>query len=374
MTMRVALELQPCFGVRSGIGTYTFEIAKRLCSDGGIEFQGNVFNFAGRNDLSQVLDVLPPHMAATNKLMPYGVFRRIWHTVPISYDSLFPHADITHFFNYIVPPHIKGTVINTVYDMAYKLYPKTLNPRNLARITRDIRYSVERSQCIVTISESAKREILQEFDLDEKAVQIIYPSFSPLTSALPLEQLKTRFGITGAYILFLGNLEPRKNIERLLSAFAHLTREVLPDYQLVVAGQKGWLFDGIFRTVEQLHLEDRVIFTGYISAEEKSTLYRHAALFAFPSLYEGFGIPILEAMSVGAPVLCSNTSSMPEVAGDAAVLVDPLDVEDIADGMYRLLTDDALRAEKIAAGYTQAAKFSWDDSAQKLMELYLSLS
>lgn len=369
--MKIALELQPCFGTRSGIGTYTLELAKRLCCSSDVQVQGNVFNFLRRNQLEDVLNQFPPDSIATNCTMPYGVYRRIWRALPLPYNVMFPKTDLCHFFNYIVPPRIQGTVVNTIHDMSYRLFPETLNPANLTRITRDIAYSVNRSQCIVTLSESSKQDILDAFPLDPNQVIIVPPAFEVCECYTSEVQMRSKFNINGPYILYLGNLEPRKNIERLIRALALLPRDT--DISLVVAGQKGWLFDGIFSTVQQLGLEHRVIFTGYISAEEKSALYRNAALFAFPSLYEGFGIPILEAMSVGTPVLCGNTSSMPEVAGNAAVLVDPLSVEAIADGLYKLLSDKALRAEKIAAGYLQAAKFSWDDSAQKLLALYRSL-
>lgn len=370
--MKIALELQPCIGLRSGVGTYTYELAKRL-NNSDITFIGNLFNFT-----------YPPHKGCTvkdinftiqyNPFIPYGVYRRIWNCIPFGYNDFFRNkADITHFFNYIVPPRVSGKVITTIYDLAFQFFPETLDPKNLKRIQRDIFYSLSRSDRILTISENTRNELITEFDIPSCNIEIIYPSFNISKSNLPIKTLQEKFKIKNDYILYVGNLEPRKNIERLILAYAKLKKESDIPYQLVLAGQKGWLYNQIFETVSSKNLQDDVIFTGYIGEVEKAALYRNAALFVYPSLYEGFGIPILEAMSVGTPVVCSSTSSMPEVAGDAAILVNPLDTDSIANGIYHLITDQALRQSKIGLGKARAAKFSWDKSAQDLMTLYRSM-
>lgn len=368
----VSLELQPCCGQRSGIGIYTYELARRLRSNEHLQFRGRLFDFRRSNGYDKLFHppIFPLEICP---LMPYGVYRRIWDWLPIAYDHMFPHTDISHFFNYVVPPKISGTVLTTIHDMTYLRYPETMDQRNLSRIRKGICYSVERSSRIIAVSEFTKREITELLGVPAENICVIRNGTPTLAAPAEFSLLQTKFSISAPYLLFIGNVEPRKNLERLIMAFSALcasTRQ-LSHLKLVVAGGSGWNSTPIFELAQTV---GNVVFTGYISEEDKSALYRHASLFAFPSIYEGFGIPILEAMSVGTPVLCSNTSSMPEVAGDAAVLVDPFSVDDIADGLYKLLTDEALRAEKIAAGFTQAAKFSWDDSAQKLMELYKSLS
>lgn len=372
--MRVALELQPCCGRRSGIGTYVYEIARRLASSPPVELRGNLFNFLGRHDLSGVTGALsfPTDIC---RLLPYGVYRRGWGMLPISHGALFGgRADVTHFFNYIVPPRVHGRVIDTVYDLAYLYYPETLDPRNLRRITGGIARSVERSDRIVTISQSARREFLREFPVEEHRVRVVPPAFEALCPAPSFARTAEKFRIDGPYLLSLGNLEPRKNLDRLIRGYAKLKREAGIGHKLVIAGGRGWLDEGIFDAARQSGVEEQVIFTGYVSPGEKADLYCHADLFAFVSLYEGFGIPILEAMSAGTPVLCSNTSAMPEAGGAAAVYIDPLDVDGIAQGLYTLLTDEALRKEKTAAGYAQSRRFSWDASARVLMEIYRELA
>lgn len=370
--MKVALELRPCVGRRSGVGTYTCELAKRLKPSAGMEFEGNLFTFplyGGRRDLP------PLAMPVRTFPVPYGIYYSVWDRLPVPYRLLFPSgADVTHFFNYIVPPGVKGRVIDTIHDLSYLICPETLDSRNLKRISANIERSVERSDAIVTVSENTRRDIVSLLGVPEEKIRVIYNGVSPFGLATPAETLRAKFGLPRDYILYVGNLEPRKNVERLIRAYAKLKREAGIPHRLVLAGQKGWLYDGIFRAVGDEKLEDDVLFTDYVGEADKAALYRDAALFVFPSLYEGFGIPPLEAMAAGTPVACSNASSLPEVTGGAALLFDPTDTDAMAQAMYRLLTDRELREAKISLGKTRAARFSWDRSAAELMELYRSLS
>lgn len=371
--MNITLELQPCCGNRSGIGIYTYELAKRLTNTAELHFAGTVFNFLNRHDNSTCLKSID-YTIKTNFLISYGIYRRIWHYAPVSYDWLFHNqSDICHFFDYIAPQNVSGKVITTIHDMSFFLYPETLNKRNLKRITKDIDYSINRSDIIITVSKNSKEELLKYFHIPEKKVEIVYPSFDSLANRLSFPLLASRFQLSSRYILYVGNLEPRKNISSLIRAYHKLKTTYRLPYQLIIAGQKGWQYESIFETVKKLHLEKDIIFTGYLSAEEKSAFYQHASLFVFPSLYEGFGIPILEAMSASVPVVCSNTSSMPEAAGDAALFTAPKDIDGMANAMLQLLTDENLRKEKIKLGLLQAQKFSWDKSASKLIQIYKSL-
>jgi glycosyltransferase involved in cell wall biosynthesis len=187
--------------------------------------------------------------------------------------------------------------------------------------------------------------------------------------------VKARYGIAenGRYLLYLGTLQPRKNLTRLVEAFACLQAPTA-NLQLVLAGKKGWLYDDLFARVASLGLGGRVVFPGYIADGDKAALISGAAALVYPSLYEGFGLPVLEAMACGTPVLTSNGSSLPEVAGDAALLVDPLDVEAIAAGMSRLMEDADLRCSLVARGYVQASKFSWARAAQQVLEVLESVA
>lgn len=365
---RVALELQPCCGNRSGIGTYTHELACRLEDRDGLEFQGNLFNFLGRNDNSAALTGVSMPIARCSSL-PYGVYRRIWHGVPVHYDRLFPRADLTLFFNYIVPPCIGGKVATTVYDLTYLRFPETMERRNYRRIDRDLAYSVERSARIITISDFVGQELHELLDVPTEKICVVpcAPSFGP--GIVPLQELSKKYSITTPYLLYVGTIEPRKNLVRLIRAFERLKRETGLVHQLVLAGGKGWNNEEIYRTAMESPYAEDILFIGFVSAEEKNALYQNADAFVFPSLYEGFGIPPLEAMHFGCPVVTSNAASLPEVVGNAACLVDPLDDVSIAEGIFRVLHNKDYRKSLVTEGFRQEKKYTWDASAAKLTQL-----
>ena len=374
--MKIALELQPCLKSRSGIGIYTYELAKRLQDYDTVQLEGYIFNFLMRNDLAQELYGFHFQQKYCT-LFPYGIYRRIWRFAPVPYRWLFGQdADITHFFNFIVPKGVAGKVVNTIYDVVWLRYPETMDAKNYKRITQDIAYSVERADRIVTISESTKQDLIDLLHIPAEKIVIAPPgvdvdAFQNSYSADALYRIRQQYQLPDQYILYMGTLEPRKNIERLVQAFAQLCRMPgMEHYCLVLAGKRGWQYDTIFAQMQQLGLEDRIVCTGYVDEADKAAVYQMAEVFVFPSLYEGFGMPILEAMAAGVPVVTSNVSSMPEVAGDAALLVDPLNVSELTEAIYKLLTDEALRQQCVARGYERCRLFTWERSADTLVQMY----
>lgn len=370
--MRVALELQPCCGNRTGIGNYTYELAKRLRPGDGLSFQGNLFNFCGRNDNQSALSGI--HMPlAQNQLMPYGVYRRLWNIVPFSYDRLFPPVDITHFFNYIVPPRVKGKVITTIHDMTYLRFPETMDAKNLRRIKKGIMYSIEASELILTISEFSKREIMELLGIPAERIAIVYYAASLSERSADFAKVSELYHIRQPYLLYVGTIEPRKNLKRLLRAYGKLKQEANTPHQLVLAGGRGWRCDDIYQTAAEIPGSKDVVFCGYVSSEIKNALYQNASAFVFPSLYEGFGIPPLEAMTFGVPVVCADAASLPEVVGDCAKLVRPEDEFSIAEGIYQVLSNPSYAQLLGKAGRERAKMFSWDSSAQKLKGIYQAI-
>lgn len=366
--MKVALELQPCCGNRSGIGTYTYELARHLRNEDGLSFSGNVFRFLnhGRKDAAFGEMTFPIY---TQTSMSYRVYRRIWHMLPISYTMLFPKADLNIFFDYIVPPRVPGRIMTTIHDMTYLRFPETMGRRNLDRIRGEIDRTVEMSDRILTVSEFSKREIIKLLRVTPEKVSVVYNAPSISYDQVSLALLQKKYRICTPYLLYVGTIEPRKNVLRLLHAFAQLKEEMGIPHQLVLAGSIGWRAEEFQRAVSVSRWKEQIILTGYVSAAEKNTLYRYADAFVFPSIYEGFGIPPLEAMAFGCPVVCSDAASLPEVVGDAAELVDPMEVDSIAAGMLRVLTDESYRMKLVQRGYAQAKKFNWEDSANKLMQI-----
>lgn len=365
----IHIELQPCSGNRTGIGIYTFELAKRLKCTDDIEFRGNIFNFLKRNDYSSLLAELDMSVRQCN-LIPYGVYRRIWDKLPDAYEFFFGGgADLSLFFNYLVPNGIKGKTSVAIYDMTYERFPETMERKNFNRLKNNIIQSVERSDRIITISEFSKKEISELLDISPEKITVIPCAPSVSGSTVDFGELTARLGFEKPYILFVGTIEPRKNISRLLRAFEYLKKECGIPHRLVLAGGNGWGNDEIYHTAEQIYGGEDVVFTGYISESEKNTLYRHASAFVFPSLYEGFGIPPLEAMCWECPVIAADAASLPEVVGDAACLVNPNDSLSIANELYRVLSDDSLKADLIRKGTIRASHFTWDRSAEKLVDM-----
>lgn len=368
--MKVALELQPCCGKRSGIGTYVYELAKRLTDKNGLEFYGNLFNFMCQDESSRSLkDITMP--IQESRVFSYGIYRRIWNWVPVPYQRLFPGgADLSIFFNYIVPPYISGRVITTIHDMTWMRFPETMDKRNYRRLQSGMAHTIARCDHILTLSRFSKEEIISLLGVPEEQISVV--SCAPSISATvgDFDLCAKKFQITGPYLLYVGTIEPRKNLIRLLKAYAKLKREQGLEHQLVLAGGRGWESDEIYRMAEKL---PGVILTGYISAEEKNALYQNATAFVFPSLYEGFGIPPLEAMAFGCPVVCSNAASLPEVVGKATRLVDPLDETDIAQGIWDVLSDQFYASQLVSEGYRQSEKYTWDASVEKLIGICLAV-
>jgi len=375
--MKVSIELQPCLKNKSGIGIYTYELTKRLQNFNELELEGNIFNFLNRNDIEK--DICGLNMKKKIcSLFPYGLYKRIWSCIPIKYKFLFGgDSDIYQFFNFIVPPNVPGRVITTIHDLTYILYPDTMDEKNLKILKNNMNLTIKRADYIITVSESSKNDIVKHVGINENKIQVIYPGIDEVyKKALNTEDIsvvKKKYNIDGKYLLYLGTLEPRKNIETIIKAYNCLKKSDKEDIKLVLAGKKGWLYDSIFRLVKEFSIQDKVIFTDYVDDGDKAALYQGAEIFLFPSLYEGFGMPVIEAMASGVPVITSNSSSLPEAAGKAAIITEPLDHKKISKTIESILNDNELREKMINEGKKQANKFDWDISAQKLKNIYYDL-
>ncbi|WP_024861070.1 glycosyltransferase family 4 protein [Ruminococcus flavefaciens] len=308
------------------------------------------------------------------------VYRAVSNFLPIPYSFFFGRkSDITHFFNYIVPPFVHGRKVVTVHDMVYKTFPETVRGRTRYMLDTGLKRSMKRADLIVTDSEFSKSEIIKYFPKWESKIRVVpcgvdLERFRPCTEPQRIPEVKKSLEIEGEYFLYVGTIEPRKNLERLMTAYAAFAKKAGENApKLVLAGGKGWLDKGIYSRVEKLGMEKNIIFTKYVPSEDMNPLMCGALAFVFPSIYEGFGMPPLEAMACGVPVLTSGEASLPEVTGDCAVICDAYDVKSIAQGLYRLYSDEKLRKELSRRGLERAQGFTWERSAKMLMDVYREL-
>lgn len=309
------------------------------------------------------------------------LYKLIWPIIPIPYALFFPNnVDITQFFNCVVPPGIKGKSVVVVHDMAYKIYPQTVRIKTRRWLQLTFKRSCQRADAIVTVSESSKRDIIKYMGIEAEKITVM-PNGVDLNyfhnhyDNKEIDSIKKKYQIAGEYFLYLGTLEPRKNIPNLIQAYKKLLqiKHNVEVPQLVIAGGKGWLYDSIFKTVKELNIEDNILFTGYLEPYEVPRILCGAKAFVFPSIYEGFGMPPLEAMACGTPVITSNVSSLPEVVGDAGILINPESVDEICCAMERIMEDEELCHALIDKGLSRAQAYTWENSALILLDLYKKL-
>ncbi len=295
-------------------------------------------------------------------------------------EYLLGRAEVVHSTTFCAPRFRapRRRLVVTIHDCTFVTHPEFHLPGNVEHCLRGTRLAIERADMLIAVSESTRRDLIERMGAPADRIVVTHEAADPrlarVTDATRLEAVRQRYGLPEQFVLSLGAMEPRKNLSRLLEAFAALAPAVRKDVSLVVAGAKGWLNDSVHEQVNKLGLGDSVRFAGYIEEEDLAAVYSLATVFAYPSLWEGFGLPVLEAMACGTPVLTSNLSSLPEVAGDAALLVSPSDVDAIAEGLGRLLEDAALRRELSERGYRRAAHFSWERCARETVAVYQTVA
>jgi glycosyltransferase involved in cell wall biosynthesis len=280
-----------------------------------------------------------------------------------------------HAPHYVLPPLVTCRSVVTIHDCIHLMFPQYLTNRfALAFARSSIAIAARRAIRVLTVSESSKRDILRFVDVPPGKIDVIYNSYDERFAIEPREEdvvrVRERYQLHDPFVLYAGNVKPHKNLERLIEAFDLVRARGLDRLKLVLIGDEISKYAALRRAVHQHRLHKHVRFLGYMPYETLAVMYRLAGVFVFPSLYEGFGLPPLEAMASGTPVVTSNVSSLPEVAGNAAVLVDPYDPEAIADAIYRVLTDDVLRCGLRQKGLARAREFSWEASVGRVREIY----
>jgi len=283
-------------------------------------------------------------------------------------------ADLAHGPVFVGPLLSPCPVVTTIHDLSFIRFPHLFRPANRLYLKTMTRLSARAARRVIAVSDHTARETVELLGVPRKRISVVYHGVDPAFQPLPAGQVaafRANRDLPERFVLFVGTLEPRKNLTRLIEAFARIREK---ESKLVLVGGKGWLYDQLFARVDELDLRDVVLFPGYVPNGELPLWYNAATVFAYPSLYEGFGMPVTEAQACGTPVMASNTTSLPEAAGEAALLVDPLDIEAIAAGLNRLLGDHALREQFTEQGLGHAHTFTWSRTARETVQVYRQAS
>jgi glycosyltransferase involved in cell wall biosynthesis len=311
-------------------------------------------------------DLFSTYPNVKHKVIP---FARAWTHLRFAAALFADRPDVTFVPAHTLPLLFPGRAVATIHDLGYRFFPDAHPVAERLYLNLMTRFSAGRAHTIIADSIATKRDLVGEYGTNEHKIEVVYPGVDGIKRVSDSEIVSARshYRLPSRYLLFLGTLQPRKNIQRLIEAFLAYGAETNDqDLALVLAGKRGWLIDDMLNDLLDKMTKaqrERIVLPGYIDDDHIGSVYSGAVALAFPSLYEGFGFPVLEAMRCGVPVLCSNTSSLPELAGEAAVLVDPLNVQSICDGIEWITADKGLRDSLVQKGYQQAAKFSWEQAA-----------
>jgi glycosyltransferase involved in cell wall biosynthesis len=351
-----------------GIGTYIRNLLKQLAR---IDQATEYVLLCRPTDVAIVNELGLNFRAVAEAARPYSVAEQV--RIPLALRR--ENVDLFHAPHYVLPPltHCKSVV--TIHDVIHLLFPQYLPGRLAHAYARASMWAAaKRSDRILTVSETSKHDILRRFKVPAEKIVVIYNAIDERFNVVPspeqVMRVRERYQLDQRYVLYVGNIKPHKNLERLIDAFAQLRRTGVDDVQLLIIGDEISKFPALRRAVHRHKLHKHVRFLGFVTIETLAVLYRLASVFVFPSLYEGFGLPPIEAMASGTPVVTSNVSSLPEVVGDAALLVDPYDPASIADGMRQVLTDALLCAALSSRGRRRAEQYSWQQSIEQVHRIY----
>jgi glycosyltransferase involved in cell wall biosynthesis len=367
--MRIAIDARKLHDF--GIGTYIRNILLGLAR---LDQQTEYIVLCRPPDAELANDLGANFRAVPETARPYSLAEQI--AIPVS--LVRERAHLLHEPHYVLPPATRCRSVVTIHDCIHLMFPQYL-PGTLAHLYARMSMwsAVRKSDQILTVSNASKRDILRFFDIAPEKVDVIYNAIDERFLAPPdaerMDLVRQRYQLDHPFLLYVGNIKPHKNLERLIDAFGRVRAQGLDDLRLVIIGDEISKYPRLRQAVHRHRLDKYVRFLGFQPYDTLAAFYRLARAFVFPSLYEGFGLPPLEAMACGTPVVTSNVSSLPEIAGGAAILVDPYDAASIADGITRAVSDEALRAELTARGLARAREFSWTQSVAAIHRIYMEV-
>lgn len=362
--MRIGLDGIPLASPKTGIGHYTLELSRALAKLA----PEDEFELLSPVPFISSLDHGPPNLRQVE-----AARRRFWFVLGLPLYIRRHKLALFHGTNYGIPWWNECPTILTIHDLSLLLHPETHESRLVRRARYRLPLMARWATKIITATEVVKKEIAERLQVDPE--KIVVTPYAPRSNFRPLErsdteQTRARLGVEDVFILFVGTIEPRKNLITLLRAFADILRTTDLRPQLVIAGQKGWLMGETLSYINSEGLNERIKFTGYISDSDLRALYASCAVCVYPSLYEGFGLPPLEAMACGAPVIASDVPTLSETIGNAALLVPPTDVQQLARGIVEMISDLGKSAHYSRVGLERASQFTWERTARMTLDVY----
>ena len=366
--MRVAIDTRKLHDF--GIGTYVSNLVRGLAR---LDHDDEYTLICHPGDVDFVRSLGGNFHALPDRSGNYSV--REQFSIPLDIWRLRP--DVFHAPHYILPPLTPGKTVVTIHDCIHLRFPQYL-PNRVAHFYAHLFLSsaARKASRVITVSEASKRDIVELLHAPAGKIEVVYNGFDERLASPSDEdkaRVRDRFQLDAPFVLYAGNIKPHKNVDRLIEAFAQLRQRGMDQVKLLIIGDDISKYSNLRRLVHRHQLHQQVRFLGFVSTDTLAALYQLAQVFVFPSLYEGFGLPPLEAMANGTPVITSNVSSLPEVVDDAALLIDPMDAGGIADAMYRVLNDPALRADLIRRGHDRVKAFSWTTSVTRTHEIYMDV-
>jgi glycosyltransferase involved in cell wall biosynthesis len=366
--MRIAFDGTTLTPGRTGVGYYTEHLLQHLARE--VESTGDEIVVLS----NQAIDTerpLPPHVRIHDgHRFPVRIG---WMQMRAARALEALQPDVAHFTNGMIPIGASVSTIVTIHDMSLRLYPQC-HPLRRLLLNRPLTHvAIKQAASIVTVSESARRDLLRLHAVPTDRVSVVHeaasPAFHPITERAELDRVRVRYTLPPRFLLYVGTIEPRKNLSRLIDAFAKAKARGIP-HHLVCVGPYGWSSRDLASRIERLGLHNSVHFTGYVKFEDLPAIYNLSEFFVFPSLYEGFGLPVVEAMACAVPVITSNTSSLGEIAADAAITVQPTNTEALSEAIVALAADDELRRAVGRRGLVRSRMFSWTQTAKEMLAVY----
>jgi glycosyltransferase involved in cell wall biosynthesis len=375
--VRIGLDCTSAVQQRAGIARYTRGILGALARLG--RAHDFVLVVAGNDSGVEQALRLGKNFSIRRLPLSERFWTILWQRlrVPLPVDLITGAVDVFHSPDYVLPPVRRGRKVVTIHDLSFLRYPEGAEPSLRRYLSSAVPRGAKEADLALADSESTRRDVIELLGIQSEKVRVVYPgvseAFRPIEDPEKLAAVKERYQLTLPFLLSVGTLEPRKNLIVLLEAYALLRKEKGLEHNLVIAGAPGWQYEGIFHRVEELSLEGDVSFLNYVPERDLPTLYCLADVLVFPSIYEGFGFPALEAMACGTPVITSDSSSLPEVVGDAGLMVPGDDGEALAAAISELTESAGLQARLAKKGLSRARQFSWQRTGEELLTVYADL-